>query len=112
VPSRPTIGESPQTPLRILRIWVLVFQPIAYICYDATVKRTTVFIPDELHEELRQEAFRKRVSMAELIRSRLERQRKRHTSQTSLQGDPLLRVAGICRGEPLTENIDETLYGI
>ena len=76
------------------------------------MKRTTVFIPDELHEELRQEAFRKRVSMAELIRSRLERRRKRHTSQTTLPGDPLLRVAGICRGEPLTGNIDEALYGI
>jgi len=50
--------------------------------------------------------------MAELIRSRLERRGKRRTSQTDIQGDPLLRVAGICRGEPLTENIDEALYGI
>ena len=70
------------------------------------MKRTTVFIPDELHEELRQEAFRKRVSMAELIRSRLGR------PGTKIQHDPLLRVTGICRGEPLTENIDEALYGI
>jgi hypothetical protein len=76
------------------------------------VKRTTVFIPDELHEELRQEAFLKRVSMAELIRSRLERQGKRRSRQANVQGDPLLRVAGICRGEPLTENIDEAIYGI
>ena len=76
------------------------------------VKRTTISIPDELHEELRQEAFRKRVSMAELIRSRLVCPGKSQSLQTCIQGDPLLRVAGICRGEPLSENIDETLYGI
>jgi hypothetical protein len=71
------------------------------------VKRTTISIPDELHEELPQEASRKRFSMAELIRSRLERPQR-----TKIQEDPLLRVAGICRGEPLTENIDGALYRI
>ena len=43
-----------------------------YICHDAYMKRTTLFLPDELHEQLRQEAFRSRVSMAQVIRMRLE----------------------------------------
>ena len=35
------------------------------------MKRTTVFLPDELHERLRKEAFRAKTSMAELIRVKL-----------------------------------------
>ena len=76
------------------------------------MKRTTVFIPDELHEELRQEALRKRVSMAELIRSRLERPGEGRPQRGKNPGDPLLFVQGICRGEPLTEKIDGAIYGI
>ena len=41
--------------------------------HDAYMRRTTIFLPDELHERLRQEAFRSRLSMAEVIRLRLER---------------------------------------
>lgn len=37
------------------------------------MRRTTIFLPDDLHEQLRQEAFRTRLSMAELIRLRLQR---------------------------------------
>ncbi|HYL76822.1 MAG TPA: hypothetical protein VEU96_21580 [Bryobacteraceae bacterium] len=75
------------------------------------MKRTTVFLPDDLHERLSQEAFRSRISMASLIRTRLEKRRaakKRSKAQT----DPLLRVAGIYRGPVISNSIDEDLYGI
>ena len=71
------------------------------------MKRTTLFLPDELHEQLRQEAFRSRVSMAQIIRMRLEHPVPR-AKKTKL--DPLLKVAGICRGPILSERIDEELY--
>jgi len=81
-----------------------------YICYNAVMKRTTIFLSDELHEQLRRDAFQAKTSMAELIRTRLraskERPRKRRASK-----DPLLKVAGICRGPILSSDIDESLYG-
>ena len=76
------------------------------------MKRTTVVLSDDLHEELRQEAFRKRLSMAALIRSRLERgksasgRRRRRVLE-----DPLLAVSGIGHDGKLTQGIDEALYG-
>ncbi|HKW96296.1 MAG TPA: hypothetical protein VJN43_01120 [Bryobacteraceae bacterium] len=74
------------------------------------MRRTTIFLPDELHDELRQDAFRSRVSMAQLIRLRLERKgsaaKKRRPKQ-----DPLLKVAGVCGGPIMSERIDEELYG-
>lgn len=74
------------------------------------MRRTTIFLPEDLHEQLRQEAFRARTSMAELIRERLrssvEQPRKRRR-----QTDPILKVAGICSGPVLTSEIDEALYG-
>jgi len=74
------------------------------------MKRTTVFLPDDLHEQLRQEAFQTRVSMAELIRATLQRSRAkpRHRANSA---DPLLKVAGICRGPVMSRDIDESLYG-
>jgi hypothetical protein len=72
------------------------------------MKRTTLFLPDELHEQLRQEAFRSRVSMAQIIRMRLENPVSRAKKP---KVDPLLKVAGICRGPILSERIDEELYG-
>jgi hypothetical protein len=72
--------------------------------------RTTVFLTDELHEQLRQEAFRAKTSMAEIVRRKLRqpagRQRNRKSSP-----DPLLKVAGVCRGPVLSGEIDEALYG-
>jgi len=75
------------------------------------VKRTTLFLPEALHEQLRQEAFRSRVSMAELIRSRLESATK-PKKRAKPRLDPLLRVAGLCDGRPISAAIDEELYGI
>jgi hypothetical protein len=69
------------------------------------VKRTTVFLPDELHEQLRSEAFSARVSMAEIIRSRLERGRRRPRG-----GDPLAKVEGIVRDGRLSRDVDDALY--
>jgi len=75
------------------------------------VKRTTLFLPEALHERLREEAFRSRVSMAELIRSRLESATK-PKKRLKPRLDPLLRVAGLCDGPPISASIDEELYGI
>ncbi len=72
------------------------------------VKRTTIFLPDELHEQLREEAFRLRISMAELIRTKLHPAAQLGEAET----DPLLEVAGICNDGGLTANIDQELYGI
>jgi hypothetical protein len=75
------------------------------------MKRTTIFLPDELHERLRQEAFGARLSMAEVIRLRLERRTSRSKKRRPAT-DPLLKAAGVCRGPQLSERIDEELYGI
>lgn len=84
---------------------------VAYICYYAVMKRTTIFIPESLHEQLRAEAFRSHMSMAQLIRCRL--QHKSASRERSPRIDPLLKVAGICGGRArLSKRIDEKLYGI
>lgn len=74
------------------------------------MRRTTIFLSDELHERLRQDAFRAKTSMAGLIRAKLQgtldSHRKRKTSK-----DPILKVAGVCRGAVLSSDIDESLYG-
>jgi hypothetical protein len=73
------------------------------------MKRTTLFLPEGLHEELREEAFRTRVSMSEVMRKRLEKR----TLPPPMENDPLLEVAGICGGgDSLTENLDEELYDL
>ena len=75
------------------------------------MKRITIFLPDELHERPRQEAFRARLSMAELIRLRLEHcafeSKKRRRG-----ADLLLKAAGVCRGPQFSQQVDEELYGI
>ena len=81
-----------------------------YICYDVYMKRTTIFLPDELHEELRGEAFRARLSMAEVIRLRIQTPAKAQAKRKAI-GDPLLKVAGICGSAVLSANIDDELYG-
>jgi hypothetical protein len=74
------------------------------------VKRTTIFLPEELHERLRQDAFRAKISMAELIRARLQRSDERPRRRGSGR-DPILKVAGICRGPVLSNDSDDSLYG-
>jgi hypothetical protein len=71
------------------------------------MKRTTIFLPDEVHERLRREAFAARISMAQLIRSRLEQGTAR---QRTRGGDPLAKVEGIVQDGHLTEGIDDALY--
>lgn len=74
------------------------------------MRRTTISLPDERHEQLRQDAFRAKISMAELIRVRLQEStaapRKRRQSP-----DPILKVAGVGSGAVLSSGIDDSLYG-
>ena len=74
------------------------------------MKRTTIFLPDELHEELRSEAFRARLSMAEVIRLRIQTPARSQVRRKAIE-DPLLKVAGICGSAVLSANIDDELYG-
>lgn len=74
------------------------------------MKRTTIFLPDEVHEQLRQDAFRAKISMAGLIRARLRSSIGRPRRRGAVQ-DPILKVAGVCRGPALSSEIDESLYG-
>jgi hypothetical protein len=71
------------------------------------MRRTTIFLPDDLHEELRREALRRRVSMAEVIRLRIQTHAKAPGKQKAV--DPLLKVAGICSGRVISANIDDEL---
>ena len=74
------------------------------------MRRTTIFLPDALHSQLREEAFRSRISMAELIRSRLERKSRRRKDKKAHQ-DLLAEVEGMFRDGRLSQGIDEALYG-
>ena len=75
------------------------------------MKRTTVFLPDDVHEQLRRDAFRAKTSMAELIRARLRRPAIRPRRHAAAQ-DPILKVAGVCQGPVLSNEIDDSLYGV
>ena len=48
--------------------------------------------------------------MAELIRTKLAAPAEAPTRRASGR-DPILKVAGICRGEVMSNDIDESLYG-
>ncbi len=74
------------------------------------MKRTTIFLPEELHEQLRRDAFQAKVSMAELIRTKLRHTNARPRRRAS-EKDPILKVAGICRGPVFSHDIDDELYG-
>jgi hypothetical protein len=74
------------------------------------MRRTTIFLPEEVHEQLRQDAFRAKTSMAQLIRARLQRSIDRPPRRGASQ-DPILKVAGVCRGPVLSSEIDDSLYG-
>ncbi len=75
------------------------------------MRRTTIVLPDDLHEQLRTEAFDRRMSMAELIRFRLRRER-RPARSSRWKSDPLRKVEGIGSDGKLAEGIDAALYGI
>jgi len=77
------------------------------MCYDVYMKRTTVFLPEPLHESLREESFRLRVSMAEIIRMRLELGAR----PAKARRDPLAKAEGAVKNGKLSQNIDEALYG-
>jgi len=78
--------------------------------FSKYVKRTTIFLPDSLHRQLRDDAFRAHISMAQLIRVKLQGSappRRRGASP-----DPILKVAGLCRGPVISDEIDDALYGV
>jgi hypothetical protein len=70
----------------------------------------TIFLGDDLHEYLRREAFRSKVSMAELIRIRLEAA-PRKSYRRCPSKDSLMKVTGICIGPALSNDIDAAVYG-
>ncbi len=72
------------------------------------MKRTTVFLPEDVHDRLRREAFEAHVSMAHLIRRRLEGRGRSGRPQAA--ADPLAKMEGIVRDGHLSEGIDEGLY--
>jgi hypothetical protein len=72
------------------------------------MRRTTISLPDQRHEELRREAFRLRVSIAEVIRLRTQAPAKAQAKRKMI-ADPLLKVAGICGGAVMSANIDDEL---
>ena len=71
------------------------------------MRRTTIFLPDELHERLRREAFDRRISMARLIRARLEQGGEHRRLR---RADPLAEVEGIVHDGRLSEGVDDALY--
>ena len=75
-----------------------------------TMRRTTIFLPDDLHEQLRRDAFQSKTSMAALIRSRLQYSVAPRSKRRPAK-DPILKVAGVCRGAVLSSEIDDSLYG-
>ena len=75
-----------------------------------SMKRTTVFLPDDLHKRLGEEARRSRTSIARLIRSRLERT-YRPSKRPRAGVDPLAEVEGIMHDGKLSIRIDQMLYG-
>jgi hypothetical protein len=70
------------------------------------MRRTTISLSDELHEELRREASRVRLSIAEVIRLRIQTPAKAPGKRKAV-ADPLLKVAGICSGPVISANIDD-----
>jgi hypothetical protein len=83
----------------------------------AYVRRTTIFLPDDLHEELRAEAFRRQISIAEVIRLHIQvptkapvKAPRRAHGKRYAGSDPLLRVVGICGTTVMSANIDADLY--
>ena len=75
------------------------------------MKRTTIFLPEALHERLRRQAFRDRITMAEIIRRRLNDTHAVKAKRRTSKDDLLLKAAGIASVGGLTERIDEELYG-
>jgi hypothetical protein len=72
------------------------------------MRRISISLSDELHEELRREALRHQISTAEVIRVRIQAPAK-VPSKGKAVTDPLLKVAGICVGRVLSVNIDDEL---
>ena len=60
-------------------------------------------IPDDVYKRLTREASRTGITVSDLIRVRLD-------GSGNLKADPLLRVAGICRGPEFSSRIDDEIY--
>ena len=69
---------------------------------------TTISLSDELHEELRREAFRARLSIADVIRLHIQTPATAIGKRKAV-ADPLLKVAGICSDLVISANIDDEL---
>ena len=78
--------------------------------YGVGMVRTTLVLPEPLYEEIRMEAFHKRLSMATIIRMRLEQPKAAGGARAA---DPILALAGLAPSNEglLTDNLDADLYG-
>ena len=70
------------------------------MCHDQYMRRTTISLPDALHDELRAEAIRLRIQAP-------EKAPRRALAKRYAGSDPLLKVAGICSGPVISANIDD-----
>ncbi len=81
------------------------------------MRRTQIYLPDDVHQYLSQEAREKQLTMSELIRRRIfQKKTKESQIETRLQAfKELERLGRTFNWEDtpknLSEKIDETLYG-
>ena len=82
--------------------------------YTITMIRTQIYVPDNIHRQLIQEAQKQGASMAHLVRNFIEAG-LRHKKNTDTSGksalEALLRMS--VKGGPknLSANLDQYLYG-
>lgn len=81
------------------------------------MRRTQIYIPNELHQKLTEEAKRKDVTVSELIRQRIKRSfplaLRRSNTQQMLKGLISIGESLSWKGTPkdLSTKIDRALYG-
>jgi hypothetical protein len=78
------------------------------------MKRTTIFLKEEVHARLRQEAHKANLSMAELIRRKLDVADSAAdvADWKPPKPNPLRELAGMWSDGTLTANLDEELYDL
>lgn len=78
-----------------------------------TSKRTQMYLPQDLFEELKSFAKRQHKSMAAIIREAISILLKRKENSNSWKNDPLMKIVGKAKSKEkdLSVNHDKYLYG-